>query len=100
MLFGRYKQMSKSSPLLLGKCSAFCFFSIKRMSLKDLGVVKLVFPNVVYLQTSSHRASVAVAALGPVAAHPYGLEEAWLLPYSIPKFSLGSNTVLPHLIKP
>ena len=59
-----------------------------------------MFPNVVCLQTSSYRASMAVAALGPVAALLYGPKEARFLLYSITRLSLGSNTVLPPLIKP
>lgn len=59
-----------------------------------------MFPNIVCLQTSSYRASMAVAALGPMAADPYGLREARLLLYCITRLSLGSNTVLPRLIRP
>lgn len=64
--------MNKPS-LLLEKYSVVSFPSIERMSLKDLGIVKTVSPNVVCLQTSSiwghpNRSSMAVAALGPAAA--------------------------------
>lgn len=41
------------------------------MSLKDLQIIKPMFPNVFCLQTNSYRTSIiGVAALGPVAACP------------------------------
>lgn len=61
-----------------------------------------MFPNVVCLQTSSYRASTAVSSSSwsrgswSIWAHM----EARLLLYCITRLSLGSNSVLPCLIRP